>query len=72
MLASPTDFAPLTDIVTYLGQFGSWFWTTFQNFVQVITGNPVLLWLIIASLTFTAISLVIRIVKKFGLRGRRG
>lgn len=71
LIATPTDFASLTDIVTWIGQFGTWFWTLFSSFATMITTNKILFWLIVSGLVFTGISLVIKVVKKFGLRGRR-
>ena len=71
MVATPTQFADLSDIVTWLGQIGTWFWTLFSSFATMITTNKILFWLIVSGLVFTGISLVIKVVKKFGLRGRR-
>lgn len=70
-MATPTDYASLGDIVSYLGQISTWFWTLFAKFANIVTSNPILFWLVVAGLVFTGIGLVIKVVKKFGLRGRR-
>lgn len=69
--ASSANWASLGDIVTYLGQIGTWFWTIFQNLVDTITGNDALFWVILFGIVATAIGGAIKVVKKFGLRGRR-
>lgn len=71
MVATPTSFADLSDIVGWLGQIGTWFWTLFSSFATMITTNKILFYLIISGMVYTGISLVIKVVKKFGLRGRR-
>ena len=70
-MATPTDYADLSTIVSYLGSISTWFWTLFAKFATTITSNPILFWLVISALVFTGIGLVIKVVKKFGLRGRR-
>ena len=66
-----SSLASLTDIITYIGQFGTWFWGIFSEFAAMVKETPILLYVIIASIVFTAISLLIKILKKMGFRGRR-
>lgn len=68
---TPVSLADIGDIITYIGQVGTWFWTKFTGFADMVKGTPLLLFVIIASITFTAIGLLIRVLKKLGFRGRR-
>lgn len=61
----------ITNIITYIGQVGTWFWDKFASFASMVKGTPILLYVIVASIAFSAIGLLIRILKKMGFRGRR-
>lgn len=71
MGGNTATLADFTDIITWLGQIGTWFWARFTDFATMIKGTPLLLWFIVASIVFTSIGLLIRILKKMGFRGRR-
>ena len=71
LLEGAATFASLSDIISYLGTVGTWFWSLFTGFYGIIISNSVLLWLVLAGTVFFAIGLVIKVLKKFGLRGRR-
>lgn len=65
------SLADITDIITYIGQVGTWFWTKFTGFADMVKGTPLLLYVIVASITFSSIALLIKVLKKLGFRGRR-
>ena len=71
MGGTTVSLADIGDIITYIGQVGTWFWTKFTGFADMVKGTPLLLFVIIASITFTSIGLLIRVLKKLGFRGRR-
>ena len=66
-----SSLASLTDIITYIGQIGTWFWGIFSEFATMVKETPVLLYVIIASIVFTGVGLLIKVLKKMGFRGRR-
>ena len=70
-MGDTSGFAALTDVVSWLGSVGTWFWSLFSSFYNVVISNPLLLWVVLAAIVFMAIGLVIKVLKKFGLRGRR-
>ena len=70
-LGDTPALADFTNIITWLGQIGTWFWARFTEFATMVKGTPILLWFIVASIVFTSIGLLIRILKKMGFRGRR-
>ena len=71
MGGNESSLASLSDIITYLGQVATWFWGCFGDFADMVKETPILLFVIIASITFTAIGLLIKVLKKMGFRGRR-
>lgn len=71
MGGNASSLASLTDIITYIGAIGTWFWGIFSDFADMVKATPILLFVIIASIVFTAVGLLIKILKKMGFRGRR-
>ena len=71
MGGNTVTLAEFTDIITWIGQVATWFWARFTGFADMVKTTPLLLWVVIASIVFTSISLLIRILKKMGFRGRK-
>lgn len=65
------SLADISSIITYIGQVSTWFWDKFTTFATMVKGTPLLLYVIVAAIAFSAIGLLIRILKKLGFRGRR-
>jgi len=63
--------AALTDILAGLGTISPWFWGLFTGLVDLIAGNSLLLWSVILAMVAGTIGLVLKVVRKFGVKGRR-
>lgn len=63
--------ASLTDIATGIGSVSTWFWGIFTDFVDMIASNNLLLWMVIFAIVAGTVGLAIKVVRKFGIKGRR-
>ena len=63
--------ASLTDIATGIGSVSTWFWGIFTDFVDMIATNNLLLWMVIFAIVAGTVGLAIKVVRKFGIKGRR-
>lgn len=67
----PGAIASLTDIVTGIGSVSTWFWGLFQDFLDMITENSVLLWAVAFAIVAGSVGLIVKVVRKFGVKGHR-
>ena len=63
--------ASLTDVITGLGTVSTWFWLRFTDLIDLIAGNSLLLWAVILAIVAGATGLILKVVRKFGIKGRR-
>lgn len=63
--------AALTDIVTGIGSVSTWFWGLFQDFLDMITSNSLLLWAVAFAIVAGSVGLMIKVVRKFGVKGHK-
>lgn len=63
--------ADLTSIISGITDVSDWFWGLFKDFLTMIASNAVLLWPVIFAIVAGSVYLAIRVVRKFGLKGRR-
>lgn len=63
--------ADLSNLITNMGVGITWLFGMFNRFITEISSNDLLLYPVLLFLVMGAISLVIRIVKKFGMKSRR-
>lgn len=63
--------ASLTDLAGDIGSISTWFWGLFQDFVDMIVSNNLLLWAVAFAIIAGSVGLIIKIVRKFGLKGHR-
>lgn len=63
--------ADLTGIVTGIGGVSTWFWGLFADFVDMISENSLLLWVVAFAIVAGSVGLLIKVVRSFGLKGRR-
>lgn len=61
----------LANVATNIGTVATWFWGLFTDFLSTITGNALLLWPIVLGLCCAGVFAVIRVIKSFGLKGKR-
>lgn len=63
--------ADLSNLITNLGTGITWLFGMFNRFITEISSNDLLLYPVLVFLVMGAITLVIRIVRKFGMKSRR-
>ena len=63
--------ATFTDIIAGLQQVSVWFWLRFTDIIDLIAGNSLLLWSVVVSIVAGTIGLIMKVVRKFGVKGRR-
>lgn len=68
---SATTMASLENIASGIGSVSTWFWGIFKDFVDMIATNDLLLWMVIFAIVAGTVGLAIKVVRKFGIKGRR-
>ena len=63
--------ATFTDILAGLGNITPWFWDRFTDLIDLITGNSLLLWSVVMAIVAGSVGLILKVVRKFGIKGRR-
>lgn len=63
--------ADLSTLATDIGSISTWFWGLFTDFIEMISSNNLLLWAVAFAIVAGAVGLAIKVVRKFGLKGRR-
>lgn len=64
--------ATLTTLVDNLSSVGQWFFTNvFTDLFEVITSNDIILWPVLFAIVTGVVFYAIKIIRKFGLKGRR-
>ena len=64
--------ATLTTLVDNLSSVGQWFFTNvFTELFEVITSNDIILWPVLFAIVTGVVFYAIKIIRKFGLKGRR-
>lgn len=63
--------ASLAGIAEGIGSVSTWFWGIFKDFVDMIATNDLLLWMVIFAIVAGTVGLAIKVVRKFGIKGRR-
>lgn len=63
--------AALTDIVSGIGSVSTWFWGLFQDFLDMIVSNSLLLWAVAFAIVAGSVGLLVKVVRKFGVKGHK-
>jgi len=63
--------ADITTVLTELGGISTWFWSLFTGLVDLIASNSLLLIAVIFAIVSGSLGLALRVVRKFGVKGRR-
>ena len=63
--------ADLSNLATDIGSVSTWFWGLFTDFIEMISSNNLLLWSVAFAIVAGSVGLAIKVVRKFGLKGRR-
>lgn len=63
--------ADLTNLLSNMGSGITWLFGMFTRFIAEISSNDLLLYPVLLFLVMGSVTLVIKIVKKFGMKSRR-
>lgn len=63
--------ASLGDLATGIGTAATWFWGVFTDLINTIASNNLLLWPVVFAIVAGTVGLAIKLIRKFGLKGRR-
>lgn len=63
--------ASLAGIATAITSAATWFWGVFTDLIETIASNDLLLWPVIFAIVAGVTGLAIKVVRRFGLKGRR-
>lgn len=70
-MSESVSMAALTSLATDIGTSATWFWGVFTDLIEMISSNNLLLWPVIFAIVAGTVGLAIKVVRKFGLKGRR-
>lgn len=70
-IAEGASLAGLEGLISGIKSAIAWIYTLFATVVTTITTNDLLLYPVLFALVMGAVALVIKIVRKFGMRSRR-
>lgn len=63
--------ASLSNLATDIGSVSEWFWGLFQDFIEMISSNNLLLWSVAFAIVAGSVGVAIKVVRKFGLKGHK-
>ena len=63
--------ATFTDILAGLADISPWFWGRFTDLIDLITSNSLLLWSVVMAIVAGSLGLILKVVRRFGVKGRR-
>lgn len=61
----------LANVASNITSIGTWFFGLFEDFFGIIADNPILLWSLILTVVSAGIMMVVKVLRKFGLKGKR-
>ena len=61
----------LDTVISGITTASAWIFSLFTDFIEMIQGNSVLFYLVAFSIVAGSIGLVISLIRRFGLKGRR-
>lgn len=64
--------APLTTLITGIKAAVAWIFSLFSKFITIISTNDLLLYPVLLCIVISAVALAIKIVRKFGMKSKRG
>lgn len=63
--------ASLTALASSIASAAEWFWGVFTDLIVTIASNDLLLWPVIFAIVAGVTGLAIKVIRRFGLKGRR-
>lgn len=70
-MGESVTMASLGNLATDIGTALSWFFSIFGNLIDTISQNNILLWSVILAIVSGALFFGVKLLRKFGLKGRR-
>ena len=64
--------APLENLIGGIKAAVAWIFSLFSKFITIISSNDLLLYPVLLCIVISAVSLAIKIVRKFGMKSKRG
>lgn len=71
MDGTTVTMASLASIASGIGDVATWFWGVFTDLINTIVANDLMLWPVILAIAAGAVGLAIKVIRKFGIKGRR-
>lgn len=71
VIIAEASLATLDTLISGIKEAVTWIFGLFGNFVDTISSNDLLLYPVLLAMVIAAVTLVIKILRKFGLRSRR-
>lgn len=71
MLAEVTFASGITDIISSIGNVGTWVWSLFSDFLGMILTNPLIAFPVLFAVLAGGVGVVLKMIKKFGVKGKR-
>lgn len=71
MDGTTVTMASLASIASGIGSVATWFWGVFTDLINTIVANDLMLWPVILAIAAGAVGLAIKVIRKFGIKGRR-
>lgn len=65
------EIASVTALIGQINAALAFIWSFFGNLVDTIASNPLLLWSVGLAIVCGTVGVALKIVRKFGLKGRR-
>lgn len=63
--------ASLSALASGIASAADWFWGVFTDLINTIATNDLLLWPVVFAIVAGAVGLAIKVIRRFGLKGRR-
>lgn len=63
--------ASLTTIADGITTVATWFWGIFTDLINTIATNSLMLWVVIFAIVAGCVGGALRVIRRFGLKGRR-
>ena len=64
--------APLENLIGGIKAAVAWIFSLFSKFITIISSNDLLLYTVLLCIVISAVALAIKIVRKFGMKSKRG
>ena len=71
MEGSTVALADLSGLASDIGSAATWFWGIFTDLINTIASNDLLLWSVILAIVSGSVGLAIKLIRKFGIKGRK-